>query len=369
MPKGLIPRIKIVDPSTIWEITTDPTDISRVISYTQNFPTQYQIYTGKDPSTKERVPTAKFIFQQIPASEIIHTKVNCASDEKRGRSDLFPVLGYSKRLRDSVNYAIVALQKNAAWAIDTEVDGDQDDINNYIQSVAAASGIVPAGSEFVHSKYVKRTYQAGSGGKGGSNSIAFDWCMSMFASGVGFPMSYFGTYLSVSGTRGNAVVASEPIAKKLEKRQRVYERKIKKDIAKFFEMIGFNEPYEAEVSFPSIITTDAAINIKNIDIAKTGKYISQERAAGLIAKEINVTEFDWKQEQKDIMAEEATMIDSPVNPLQDELVNDLATKLKGPSPGGAAPSAGSSGSAKASPSSTQGMDANDRNGAKNAGQG
>lgn len=364
MPRGLIPRIKLMDPSTIWEITTLPEDISRVISYTQNFPTQYQIYTGKDPSTKEKVPTAKFIFQQIPASEVIHTKVNCASDEKRGRSDLFPVLGYSKRLRDSVNYEIVKLQKNAAWAIDTEVDGDQDDIDAYLQSVASSSGIVPAGSEFVHSKYIKRNYFGATGGGGGKGgNVAFDWTMSMFASGVGFPMEYFGTHLSGGKSRATAVVASEPIAKKLEKRQRVYERKIKKDIAKYFEIIGFKEDYIAEVSFPAIITQDAAITIKNIDMAKTGKYISQERAANMIAKELNVTEFDWATEKQAIMNEEAESIDAPINPLQDELVNDLATALKGPSPSAPSTEAPTEGERP----SPQGMSGDERGDAKDAG--
>ncbi len=328
MPKGLIPRIRLLDPSTCWEITTLPEDITRVISYTLNFPTQYQIYTGKDPATKERVPTAKFIFQQLPANEVIHTKINCASDEKRGRSDLFPVLGYSKRIRDSINYQIVALQKAAAWAIDTEVDGDQTDIDNYLQSIAAYSGIVPAGSEFVHSKYVKRNYVGLQGGKSGGNT-AFDWCLSAFASGVGFPLSYYATHMTGGNTRGGAVVASEPVAKKLENRQRVYERKIKKDIAKYFEIIGFTENYEVEVSFPEIITQDRSKKLQDIDLAKTAKYISQERAANLVAKELGITEFDFVKELEDIQKEEAMGIDQPIAPLQDELVQDAPDSTHG----------------------------------------
>ncbi|MEM4380468.1 MAG: hypothetical protein QXL01_07305, partial [Thermoplasmatales archaeon] len=142
--KSLFSTIKLIDPSVIWEVVTLPEDIERVLGYWWVAPTQYQIKTSIN---SQQVPGMRFIAQEIPANQVLHFKKNCVSNEKRGRSDLFPVLGYLKRLRDSVNYQIAADQKVAAWAIDTEVTGSQEDINNYIESMQEINN-VPAGSEF-----------------------------------------------------------------------------------------------------------------------------------------------------------------------------------------------------------------------------
>ena len=75
--KGLIPRVRLIDPSTVWEILTPPEDINQPIAYQQVFPTQYQIYTGIDKGGV--VPSSKFIMQQIPAEEVLHFKINCVS--------------------------------------------------------------------------------------------------------------------------------------------------------------------------------------------------------------------------------------------------------------------------------------------------
>jgi hypothetical protein len=98
VPVGMLPRIRLIDPSVIWEIVTYPEDITRVLYYQWIAPTQYQIYSGTDKGAP--VSTSKFIYQQIPADQVDHWKINCVSNEKRGRSGLFPILGYLKRLRD-----------------------------------------------------------------------------------------------------------------------------------------------------------------------------------------------------------------------------------------------------------------------------
>jgi hypothetical protein len=309
-PKGVLPRFRLIDPSVIWEIVTYPEDISRVLYYQWVAPTQYQIYTGRD---KDRdVPSTKFIFQQIPAEQVDHFKINVVSNEKRGRSDLYPCFGYFKRLRDSVNYSIISMQKNAAWAIDTSIDGDQTDIDSYVASQEAMGTIPPAGSEFVHSTKVVRTHLASSsaGGKGGMP--AFDWALSCIASGTGFPISYFGTHLSGTSTRASAIVSTEPIAKKIEKRQMVYERIVKIMAKRLLEPLGITDV--PEVTFPQVISQDSSAMLKDIAGAQMQGWISKERAAEMAAKELNITTFNWQEEQEKMSSEPNTG-NSLTNPL------------------------------------------------------
>jgi len=300
-PRGLIPRVRLIDPSCIWEIVTYPEDIKQVLFYQWVAPTQYQIYTAPN------VPSTKFIFQQIPADEVIHVKTNCASNEKRGRSELFSSLGYLKRLRDSVNYAIIKDQKNAAWAIDTTIDGSQADINNYASSQAQLGTLPAAGSEFVHSKKVERKYLGNEGGKGGvSNS--FDWCLSMIAAGSRIPVSYYGTHMSASGTRASALVATEPVAKMFETKRLRVERTIQ-------ELFMWLTGKECKVTWPELISQDRSAKIADIDLAKTGGYISEETAAVMIAKELDISDFEFdKEKEKMSMQSQATpAFESPLS--------------------------------------------------------
>lgn len=138
IPKAAIPRVRLIDPSNIAEIITVPEDpIAGVLYYVWLAPTQYQMWTDGQQ------PTTKFIYQQIPANQIMHERVNSVSNEKRGRSDYFPALGYMKRLRDGVNYALVAQQKAAAWCVDTTIEGDQTDIDDYVDGQNSLGPVPP----------------------------------------------------------------------------------------------------------------------------------------------------------------------------------------------------------------------------------
>lgn len=293
-PQGILPRFRLVDPSNIVEIITYPEDITRKLAYVWLTPTQYQIYSqatvGKDKAPQ---PTLKFIYRQIPAEQMIHVKINCASNEKRGRSDFYPVLGYLKRLDDAVNYAMIGHQKQSAWAIDTSVDGNQADIDNYVNEQNSIGTIAPAGSEFVHSTKITRTFQSNAAGKGGASQI-FEWCLSMIAAGTQIPISYFGTHLSGGQTRASAIVATEPVAKKFEMRQEL----IKATVKKMWDrtMKKFNIKAECEITFPEIITQDRSAKMKDIALAETQMWIKKERAATIAAKELGITDYDYDTE-------------------------------------------------------------------------
>lgn len=291
--KGIIPRFRLVDPSVIWEIVTYPEDITRVLYYQWVAPTQYQIYTSGN------IPSTKFIVQQIPAEQMDHIKINCVSNEKRGRSDLFPVLGYMKRLRDSVNFQIAALQKTAAWAIDTTVRGSQADIDNYIND-AANAGQAPAGSEFVHTDAIKREYLGLNAGSG-TQSPSFEWSLSMICAGSGIPVSYLGTTTGNQSTRASALVATEPVAKLFEMRQSVLERVLRKIIKRTVEKVYPNVKFK--VTFPEIIVQDRSQKFKDLMLAQSQGWIAKETAATIAGKELQITGFDYDLERPKIAQE------------------------------------------------------------------
>jgi hypothetical protein len=295
VPIGLLPRWRLIDPSVIWEIVTFPEDIQRVLYFQWVAPTQYQMYTGMEGGSQ--VPTSKFIIQQIPGDEIKHRKINCVSNEKRGRSDFFAILGYLKRMRDSVNFEMVAHLKNASWAIDTTVEGSQTDIDNYIASQSALNPSAPAGSEFVHTSKIKREYNANQGSGGGKFSD-FEWNLSMICIGAGIPMNYLGTHLSGGSTRASALVATEPVVKVFEERQNELEGLILDIGEDLFKQFGIDA--SLEVTFPEIITQDRSSKIKDIVVAEQAGYIKPERAATMVAKELGITDYNYGNEQIDI---------------------------------------------------------------------
>lgn len=299
VPKGLIPRVRQIDPSVIWEVVTFPEDITRVISYVWVAPTQYQLYTGSEGGSQ--VPSTKFIYQHIPAAEVDHFKINCASNEKRGRSDLFPCLNYLKRLRDSVDYSLVAMQKQSAWAIDTTIEGSQSDVDAYVSEMERQGTIPQAGSEFAHTSAIKREMLAPMAGSKG-NGQAFEWALSMIAAGSGIPVNYFGTHLGGATTRASALVATEPVAKKFENRQTVLERMIKRMAKRLFDQFGIKA--EIEVTFPELISQDRSSKLKDLAAAQSQGWISKKRAAQIAAKELGVTEFNYEEEIEEIKAEE-----------------------------------------------------------------
>lgn len=305
-PTGIIPRIRVMDPSLFWDKITHPEDINTVLAYQWVAPTQYQIYTQVQ-ATGERVASSKFIYRQIPGEEIIEQKINCVSNEKRGRSDLFSVLGYLKRLRDTVNWSIIGMQKAAAFCIDTTIQGGQPDIDAYISAQNSMGAIPPAGSEFVHTAKITREYLSNSATDGGGKSSAFEWCLNMVAAGSRIPVSYFGTHLSGGSTRASAIVATEPVAKLFESRQMVYDRTLLKIIKGWAGKCGYAE-YKVKITWPEIITQDRSQKLKDLALAEQSKWFSPQRSAEAAAKELGADDYIWTDEQAKITEQSALEI-------------------------------------------------------------
>lgn len=324
VPEAVLPRFRLIDPSVIWEIVTYPEDITRVLYYQWVAQTQYQIYTGSDQGNA--VPGSKWIFQQIPASEVTHFKVNSFSNEKRGRSDLFPILGYLKRLRDSVNYSIVSLQKNSAWSIDTTIEGNQPDLDAYIAAQQSLGEYPPAGSEFVHTKKIERKYLGNDSKSGGSgHGSPFDWCLDMICIGFGVPVSYMGGASASAHTRASAAIGTEPVTKMLQKRQQIVENILKKMAAKLFQR--FDLTASIEVTFPEIIVQDRSVKLRDTFLAANEDAISHRRASEIAAKELGITEYDYHTEQKEIMAQPGGLAPLTAQPIVPGAVSDPSSTV------------------------------------------
>jgi len=334
-PKGLIPRVRLIDPSNIVEIVTYPEDITRPLFYVWLQPTQYQIFTavnssavgGNELAGTPTQPSLKFIYQQIPAEQMLHFKINSVSNEKRGRTDYFPILEYLKRLRDSVAYAMVSLQKVSAWSIDTEVNGDIADIQAYMQSVKALGTIPDAGSEFVHSAAIKRQY-LGNQHSSAHSSDVFNWCLSCISAGSGIPSSYFGTHLSGGQTRASALVATEPVAKRMEKRREVMKR-ILRSLWSFCMTEAGLENMVVNVIFPEIITQDRSQKLKDLLLSEQSRWIKPERAATMAAKELGITNYSYADELEDMKTE---LPEIPMPLVDPGVINPPASMTPGEQP-------------------------------------
>jgi hypothetical protein len=335
--KGLIPRIRLVDPSTCWEIVTFPEDIRRVLYYQIVFPTQYQIYTGT--SAGKAVPTSKFVMQQIPAGDIMHYKYNCVSNEKRGRSDLFPVLGYLKWIRDCINYKLISLKKQSAWTEDIEVQGSQTDVDNLTNSLAALGEFEPAGSRFIHTAAIKRQYLANQGRAGGRDET-MSLGISMVAAGTQIPVSYFGLEHSAGQTKASAIVGTEPVAKKFERRQLEVAR-VLQDLWRRLQDGHGVKGAECRISFPEVISQDSSAKLKDIKFCEDSGYLSRASAAPLAAKELGgLDDYDYDEEKRQI-AEEGN----------DHISPTITSPLTAPTAAAAAKPAVSSGNGSSPPTS------------------
>lgn len=288
---------KSFDPSTCWEIVTDPENISDIKYYHQQYNTQYQLYGTKD------APISKYIINQIPPELVLHTKINVTSYEKRGRSDLLAPLLYFKYYEDYSQAKLARAKNEAAFIWDVEIDGSDEDVLHYINSSESITD-VPPGSENVHNKAVKRTPMSPTFGKAGADTIAQD-ILSYVAMGTSIPSNYMGTFNDSNGTRAGALVATEPVAKKMLERQQKMEFLIRRLVQDFLNYNKY-DPYKTkfEVNFPEILEEDRSQKISDIYTAVDRETISLETASYIVAKELKITKYNYSEEKEKIKKEQ-----------------------------------------------------------------
>ena len=332
--------VKHRDPSTCWEIVTEPRDINDVWYFHFQWPTQYQlVYHAGDK-------VSEYVIEDIDPSEIIHVKVNVAPGEKRGRSDLFPVLGWLKRFKDYYNAKTIKAQVEESFAIVKTVKGSPEDVNTLMNDPTITQ-TPPPGSVIIENEGVTTSFLTPTTSSTGSRDNTGEQIRSIIATGVGLSPEYLGVS-SMSSARATAMQHSEPSAKKFERRQQDMEayirnvvdwvleyglrqgrvqkqRLVPANLALIKKALGAldfgmlvktamgafkGELVEVaadmgyEVIFPEISTDDRSQKLKNIATAAVFKAISHKRASTMMAKELLVTSYDYVDEQEIVREEQ-----------------------------------------------------------------
>jgi len=338
---GKEPRIKQIDPSTIWEIVTLPEDIEQVLYYHQQFPTQWQlVYKSGDK-------VSEYIVNDIGPEEIFHVKINAVPGEKRGRSDLFPVLGWLKRLKDYYQAKVVKAQIEESFAMRKKVKGSDADVDALFND-DDLNRIPPPGSMIIENEAVETEYLTPTTSSSGNRDNTGESIKNLISTGVGLSPEYLGVS-SMSNARATAMQHSEPAARKFESRQMIMEKYIR-DLAEWVldvymkqnripierdEPVNFAylkgllrardwlgllagikgvltgatvkvpTDFGFEVTFPEISTDDRDTKIKNIQTGMVSKFISHERASEMYAREMSITSYDYDEEMESIQEDAA----------------------------------------------------------------
>jgi hypothetical protein len=307
--------LRWIDPSTIWEIVTDLEDIEKVFYYHQQFPTQYQVLYGTGSQRSQFDPskfgTERYVINQIPASEMYHVKINCSPNEKRGRSDLFSILGWLKRYKDFQTGVVLRaiIQGTFSWKM--KLKGTEADVAAFINQF----GTQQPDFGSVHVENEAATLEPMAPQMKGAGLDDAPGIVNMIAVGLGIPKEYLG--FSDNGSRAGAIVASEPGAKKFMSRQLLLGRFLKslaKDWAENEIASGrlpaidpeTGEPLDTEIEFqfPEIAIEDRSSKIKDIELSEMSGYISKTRAATMVAKELGIEGYNFEAEMEDRAREE-----------------------------------------------------------------
>jgi hypothetical protein len=220
-PKKGQTDFRTVDPSTIWEIVTDPEDIRKVYYAHQQYSTPYQLYVTGVSSSKQPIST-KYIIRQIPANNFMHWKLNVSDWEKRGRSDLFSVLGWLKRLKDLLNARVIKGQLEAAFVWDITIKtGDAD-----VESIGLQlPDPYNPGATFIHNNAIELKPQS-SQIRATEAAPDIQSLLGTVATGGGTSVDFLGGGGSSrgGGNRGTVLARTEPVTKKYESRQILLER-------------------------------------------------------------------------------------------------------------------------------------------------
>lgn len=283
-----------IDPSTIWDVITDPDNILDVYYYYQSYTTAFQQFTGmkvKGAPGAENQKPVEYIIRQIPAQEVLHIKRNVVSQEKRGRSILFPVLGWLKRIKDLYNAEVISAWLQASFIWDDTIMGADTDVNAH---AAKYAGMPAAGSVFVHNESVKRQPMSAMP-SGGSRSVSGigEELLSFIATGVGIPKDFFNVIGGGGGSRATALVGAEPFTKVIED--------IEADIENLLlgiasEVVPDYQDGDVEFIFPSVTKDTTTETMKNIALGETLNWWSKETAAEMAAGEMNITTFNYDDE-------------------------------------------------------------------------
>ena len=363
--------VRAVDPSTVWEIITDPEDIEKVYYYHQQYPTQYQVFYNPNPL---QIASTKYVINQIPAGDIKHYKINSNANEKRGRSDLFCIMTWLKRHKDFYTARTIRgiMQSTFVWKMIVKgSDADVQNARNVWGSVPPKSGTIWFENESATLTPIAIDLKAADARDDG------EALLNMISIGSGVPKEYLG--LGDKSTKATALVASEPGAKKFQDRQDLFKKIIgdvidtvmtqaqragdlptaKKEmpeqiVSRIIQALKSRDFWTAlqllatmmkggktvtvdksyEIIMPEIAIEDRTAKIKDLTLMQVNGWVSKKTAGQIAAKEMHLDQYDFEEEQNQIKSETAkgegqTELVPGVNPATGAIKFDA--KVGGPS--------------------------------------
>lgn len=289
------------------------------------------------------VPTIKFIIRQVPALQYFHMKINTVEGEVRGRSELFAILGWLKRLKEYATDRVIRNKMGNLFVLDVAVEGDAAAVQQIQQQFSVPPG---PGGFFFHNKAAELT---GIEAKIGASDTQGDWEMflTIIAMGAGISKQYLG--MGEAGGKAEALVGTEPDIKTFEDYQELMEEFFLQDAQRVFERakerkeIPPDLSVTVEATYPALAEENRSEKLKDFAFGESMSWWSHRRTATAAAKEMQMTSYDYDQEQQQIAQEDATKEILFNTAYQQVLKGEDSSKTASGSTGGGGTSSGGSG--------------------------
>lgn len=347
--------LRWIGPSTVWEFVTDIEDIETVYYLHQQYPAAYQVLYGAPAGAKydpSKFDSTKYIVNQIPYDEVYCVKINVGPDEKRGRSDIFCILGWLKRHKDFQTGQVLKAIVQSVFAWKNKLAGKQTDVDAFIQKFGTS--VPDFGSLWTENE--ASTLEPMVADAKGAGDMSAPGIENTIAVGSGIPKEYLGS--SEHASRSTAVIGSEPGIKKFQSRQLLLGRFLKKIAADWFAnevargAIPASQPGddpelgvvlrwlqkamkrlpllaapidqvvkaltgatlmvptdgEIEFGFPEIAIEDRGKKIQDLITAKDERVITHRDMSEAIAKELGKHDYSYEATQDQIKEDEAASI-------------------------------------------------------------
>lgn len=368
-----LPWVRHIDPSTIWEIVTVPTDITKVLYYHQQYPTQYQlVYQHTDI-------VSEYVFNDISPSEVMHVKINAAPGEKRGRSDFLPVMGDLKRFKDYYDAKVIKAQVSASFAVRKTIDGSDADVES-LANDDDLNSIPPPGSVIFENKMVTTDFLETANEGRGTDNVG-ESLRSIIATGFGLGPEMLGVGGAAS-VQATAITKAEPAYMKFNMRQMILEGNVS-DTADWVTEIGMlngrvgktqvrkaalgkirsalsqmdmgavvreawallrgrDIPEPTDTSFdvisPEILTEDRTEKLTHVQNAGAIGSFTHRRVSEITAQELNQRDYNYDEEMEE-REEEAMKASTTL--YQQTSIPFVTVGGQGPQPGDQAPGSSS----------------------------
>ncbi len=298
-------RARSLDPTTIWEIITDAEDIEHVYAYAQRYMTRTQLLTI------DGVESQTYIERELAPDEVVHVKLNATSSDVRGRSDLFVILGYLKRLRDYFDAEVIKAQAAAAYHRDVAIDGSGDDVQAFA-AAEALKGEPQPGETWYHNKAVEINMVQGGNRAPAANGSVYAGLVNLIGIGLGISKEYLG--VTEHASLASAEVSTDPAFQTFEVRQQLYRDFLARiidriiDEAAKFSLLPPDASRSFKIVFGGIRQDDKGKKIERLAIGEGMGWWSKETAAVAAAPEADLDDYNFEEEQDRIATEHNAVI-------------------------------------------------------------